>query len=156
MHKRAYSEARVIRLDAAPGMLAIALREAQRAVLDVLFARGMAGEPAFETSSFERVVSSLLFHHLGAEEKHRTLRAVRALLGVGGELHVADWGEAGSPGMRVVTLEIQLLDGFAPTSDNVRGLLPRMMEEAGLNDVAETHREATVFGTLSLYRARRP
>lgn len=58
--------------------------------------------------------------------------------------------------MRVAFLAIQLLDGFGTTADNVRGLLPTLMEEAGLRDVEETHREMTVFGTLSLYKAAAP
>ena len=55
--------------------------------------------------------------------------------------------------MRLAFLAVQILDGFETTSDSVRGLLPPLMREAGFEEVAETHRERTVFGTLSLYRA---
>jgi hypothetical protein len=48
---------------------------------------------------------------------------------------------------------VQLLDGFETTEDSVRGRLPSLMREAGFTEVAETHRERTVFGTLSLFRA---
>jgi hypothetical protein len=58
--------------------------------------------------------------------------------------------------MRVAFLAIQLLDGFATTADNVRGLRPTYMTEAGFRSVEETHREMTVFGTLSLYRGVAP
>lgn len=51
---------------------------------------------------------------------------------------------------------IQLLDGFATTTDNVRGLLPTYLPEAGFRGVEEAHREKTVFGTLSLYRGVAP
>jgi hypothetical protein len=33
-------------------------------------------------------------------------------------------------------------------------MLPSLMFHAGFDDVSETHREATVFGTLSMYRGR--
>lgn len=49
-----------------------------------------------------------------------------------------------------------MLDGFATTTDNVRGFLPTLMTDAGFRAVEETHREMTVFGTLSLYRGLAP
>ena len=58
--------------------------------------------------------------------------------------------------MRAAFLAVQILDGFETTTDNVRGKLPSMMELAGFKDIAETHREMTMFGTLSLYRGVAP
>ena len=55
--------------------------------------------------------------------------------------------------MRLAFLGVQLLDGFETTSDNVQGRLVPLMEQAGFRSVSETHREMTVFGTLSLYQA---
>lgn len=101
-------------------------------------------------------MSSLVFHHLTAQGKRATLARVREVLRPEGELHVLDWGRAHNRLMRVAFLSIQLLDGFANTTDNVRGRLVPMMKEAGFTAVAQTHREATIFGTLALYRARVP
>lgn len=55
-----------------------------------------------------------------------------------------------------LVLGVQLLDGFETTGDNVRGMLPRLIERAGFTDVRETHRRRTVFGTLALLRAIAP
>jgi hypothetical protein len=83
------------------------------------------------------------------------LTRAHALLKPGGQLHIADWGQAQNLGMRLAFLGVQLLDGFATTNDNVRyGLVP-FLEAAGFAQVRETHREMTIFGTLSLYRAER-
>lgn len=71
----------------------------------------------------------------------------------GGVLHVADWGQAANPLMRVLFYLVQLLDGFKTTADNVAGRLPQFMRECGFVDVAETRRFATPLGTISLYRA---
>jgi hypothetical protein len=57
--------------------------------------------------------------------------------------------------MRGLFYGIQLLDEFETTSDNVRGLLPTMLQEAGFEAVKETRSESTVFGTLSFYRGVR-
>jgi len=53
----------------------------------------------------------------------------------GGELHVADWRKAQTMMQRLLFLSVQLLDGFETTADNVRGLLPEIIAEAGFLDV---------------------
>lgn len=78
------------------------------------------------------------------------------VLRVGGEFHIADWGKLTSPVMRLAFVAIQLLDGFATTTDNVRGLLPDLLRLAGFENVETTNCYSTLLGTLSLYRARRP
>ena len=74
----------------------------------------------------------------------------------GGTLHVADWGEASNRLMRVLFFQIQLLDGFENTASNVQGELPRLMRNAGFEEVSEHRTFSTVFGTMSLYEANRP
>jgi SAM-dependent methyltransferase len=116
----------------------------------------MAFALPFETGSFDRVVSSLVFHHLSTEQKQQTLAGIRRVLRPGGELHVADWGAAQNVLMRIAFLGVQLLDGFASTADNVAGRLVPLMREAGFLAVEQTHAEMTLFGTLALYRAVAP
>ena len=156
MLKRACPEAAVVGLDGDPETLAIARKKAKAAGAEIELREGMAFDPPLPAGSFDRVVSSLVFHHLTRENKNRTLAAVRRLLRPGGELHVADWGEARSLLMRVAFLSVQLFDGFETTADNVAGMLLPMMEETGFLGVAETHHQRTMFGTLSLYRAAAP
>ena len=150
--KRAVPDATVVGLDADPEVIAIAQRKADAAGVDLEFRRALAWEAPFASGSFDRVLSSLVLHHLTRDGKRRALAKVRDLLAPTGELHVADWGRAQNVWMRLAFFGVQLLDGFESTSDNVReGLVPRM-REAGFA-ATETHREMTVFGTLSLYRA---
>lgn len=154
--KQACPEADVTGLDGDAKVLDLARAKIDSAGLDIALAQGLASEAPFPPGSFDRIVSSLMFHHLTTEEKRRTFTRVRELLRPGGEVHIADWGKAQGPAMRVAFLAIQLLDGFETTTDNVRGLLPTYMTEAGFRGVEETHRETTVFGTLSLYRGVAP
>jgi ubiquinone/menaquinone biosynthesis C-methylase UbiE len=104
---------------------------------------------------FDRVISSLVFHHLTREQKDGSLREIRRVLNSGGELHIADWGRAQTALKRLLFLPVQMLDGFESTADNVKGLLPIFIANAGFADVQETTTFSTMFGTLSLYRARR-
>lgn len=55
--------------------------------------------------------------------------------------------------MRLAFLSVQCLDGFATTTDNVRGLLPDLIGQGGFKTVARTDRFNTIFGALVLLRA---
>jgi len=147
---------RLAGLDGDPDVLARARAKADAAGLNIAFDEGFSTSLPFPERSFDRVLSSLFFHHLDRGSKRRTLDQVFRVLKPGGELHVADWGRAANPLMRLCYFGIQLLDGFDNTADNVNGLLPGMMQAAGFAGVAETRRFSTIWGTLSLYRAAKP
>lgn len=142
-------------IDGDPNVLAIAHDKVALSRARVSLHEGLAWELPFEDASLDRVVSSLVFHHLDGDGKQRTLAAIHRVLRPGGELHIADWGRAHGPGMRAAFLVVQMLDGFATTQDSVRGRLPGMIAKAGFDDVSETQRLRTPLGTISLYRARR-
>lgn len=151
---RSCPAAKIAGVDGDPKVLSIARRKIFAARVAVELHQGLAWDLPFPDASFERVVSSLVFHHLDRESKSRALREIRRVLTSGGELHVADWGRAHGLGMRVAFLGIQLLDGFATTADNVAGRIPQLMAEAGFHRVKETGRIRTPLGTMSLYRAQ--
>ncbi len=153
MLARACAQAEVVGLDADPEVIEIARRKITAAGVRVELFQGMAFAPPFEAKSFDRVVSSLVLHHLSRADKRRTFSKLRELLKPDGELHIADWGQAQNAFMRLAFLGVQLLDGFESTSDNVEGRLIPLLEEAGFESVEETHREMTLFGTLAHYRA---
>jgi ubiquinone/menaquinone biosynthesis C-methylase UbiE len=150
--KTAQPQAEVVGLDGDPEILEIARRKTAEGGLVIEFREGMADVPHFEPGHFDRIVSSLVLHHLTTDKKRDTLAQARRALRSGGEIHIADWGKAQNPLMRIAFLGVQLLDGFETTNDNVRGLLPDLMRSAGFEEVEETHHEMTMFGTLSLYR----
>lgn len=142
----------VVGVDGDPNVLNIAEQKFKDANVAVTLHKARASEAPIHEQSCDRVVSTLVFHHLEVDEKLRTLRQIKTWLRPGGELHIADWGKAQNPLMRAAFLSVQMLDGFKTTSDNVQGKLPEFMRQAGFSQVEETHREMTMFGTLSLYR----
>lgn len=148
--------AEVIGIDADPRVLARARAKAAAAGIALRFDKGMSYELPYPDGTFDRVLSSLFFHHLLREDKVRTAREVCRVLRPGGELHIADWGKAANPFMRVLFYAIQMLDGFPNTADNVAGRLPQILRSAGLEDVDAKREFSTVFGTMVLYRANRP
>lgn len=154
--KRRQPAINITGLDGDPEILARAQAKAKAAGADIQFNQALSYAMPYPDEQFDRVLCSLFFHHLSTHNKHRTFAELARVLKPGGELHVADWGRAQNPLMRFAFYGIQLLDGFDNTADNVNDRLPPLMREAGFADVMETQTFATLWGTLSLYRAVRP
>ena len=151
MVKRTQPQAAVTGVDGDSDVLAIARRKVEAAGVDVKFREGLAFQLPFEDSSFDRVLSSLVFHHLTTPDKARSLAEVFRVLQPGGELHIADWGRPQNALMALAALGIRLLDGAETTRANLHGEMPALIENAGFSAVDEGYRGMTVFGTLSLY-----
>lgn len=157
MVKTSWPDAEVIGLDADPEILDLARSKAEAAGAEVRFDRGLSTELPYEGESFDRILSTLFFHHLTGADKRRTASEIARVLRAGGELHVADWGRPADPLMwALFTGAVRLFDGFERTRDNAAGALPRIFEQAGVEGAAETGRLRTAFGALALYRARKP
>lgn len=154
--KRSEPLAEVVGVDGDRSILVLASRKAQQAGVSVRFDHGMSDKLPYSAGQFDRVVSSLFFHHLSRAAKERTVQELFRVLRPGAELHVADWGRPSSPLMRALFLAIQSLDGFANTQDNVDGRLVELMRSAGFSEVLELETFSTVFGTMALYRALKP
>ena len=153
--KRNHPDATVVGIDGDPKILEIARKKADQAGLEITLDEGMSFELPYPNASFDRVVSSLVFHHLNRDSKLATLSEVHRVLRAGGELHIADFGKPQNALMRVASFPWQLFDGFQTTADNVNGLMPELISSAGFVEVHESARYMTLFGTLSLYASRK-
>jgi len=154
--KQRFPDVDVTGIDGDPEVLAIASRKAARSRVTLRLDQGLSHALPYPDAHFDRVVSSLFFHHLSWPDKQRTAAELYRVLKPGGELHVADWGQATGPVSRAAFVAIQLLDGFANTRDNVRGRLVELFSEAGFVEVGERRSFTTVFGNMALHRAVRP
>ncbi len=154
--KKAYPSADVVGFDADPRVIGRAAAKARRVGLSLRFEQGFAQSLPYPDGSFERVVSSLFFHHLSPAAKAAALGEAFRVLAPGGELHIADWGRPGGPIMRALFLGIRLLDGFANTAPHAAGRLPVLVQAAGFGGVRVVHRFGTAFGTLELISGDKP
>jgi ubiquinone/menaquinone biosynthesis C-methylase UbiE len=147
-----HPQARVSALDPDPLALERARRKAERAGVAVTFQQGFGDALPWPDASFERVLSSLVLHHLTEDEKRATLAEARRVLVPGGTLHVLDFGPPRSGLDRALTFLVHHGERMA---DNLAGRLPERMREGGFTEAGETGRARTAFGSLSLYRAKR-
>jgi ubiquinone/menaquinone biosynthesis C-methylase UbiE len=154
--KERHPKSEVTGVDGDPAILSLASRKARRVGVGIRFDEALSFQLPYPDAHFDRVLSSLFFHHLTWEHKRRTAQEVFRVLKSGGELHVADWGRATNAAMRVLFLAIQLLDGFANTQDNAAGRLVDLFERAGFTGVAQRRTFSTMFGTMALYGAAKP
>lgn len=146
-------DSEVVAFDGDPAVQSLATRKpgAER----VAWRSGLAGELPLDDASADRVVMSLLLHHLAPESKRDALQDARRVLRPGGRLHIADWGRPHGPGMRTVFSVLQLIDGREGTQDHAAGRLPAFVAEAGFEDVQTHDRLRTAWGSLELMRAQR-
>jgi ubiquinone/menaquinone biosynthesis C-methylase UbiE len=154
--KRTHPDVAVVGLDGDPHILEIGKRKALESGSDITFEQGMAFDLPFPDASFDRVLSSLVMHHLTHENKILTFNELHRILRGGGEVHIADFGKPHNALMLAASLPWRIFDGFGTTADNVKGALPEMMRQAGFIGVHETARYMTLYGTLSMYIARKP
>jgi ubiquinone/menaquinone biosynthesis C-methylase UbiE len=80
MAKRLHPEAELVGLDPDPAALSASERKAKRARLSIEFDRGFSDHLSYADASFDRVLSSFMFHHLQASEKIATLAEIRRVL----------------------------------------------------------------------------
>jgi ubiquinone/menaquinone biosynthesis C-methylase UbiE len=153
MVKQIHPGSDVTGLDADRAALAIAKRKAAKAGVEIGLDQGMSYKLPYPDASFDRALSSLFFHHLKRQDKQRTLEEVHRILKPGGELHVADFGKPHNRPMGLISLVVK---HFEETADNFAGLLPELFRRAGFQGVRARAPRMTPFGTLWLYRARKP
>jgi len=153
--KNTQPQAAIIGIDGDAKILEIAKTKAKESGVEIKFDKGMSFDLPYEDASFDRVVSSLFFHHLTRENKLKTLSEVKRVLKSNGEFHIADWGLPANSLMKGSSYLIQLFDGSETTADSFNGLLPKLMTDVGFEAVEETNSFNSLFGTIRLHKSRK-
>lgn len=107
----------------------------------------------FAENTFDKIISSLVFHHIPTTNKKVVLRELYRILRPGRELHIADFGKAKNLYTKLAFGIFRRMDGEENTRVNSRGLLPDYIQNAGFRNVEETRYFNTLFGTIKLIRA---
>lgn len=150
--KQTHVFARVTGLDADPQALDIARAKARLAGVSILLEQGMAGQLPFPDGRFDRVLSSLVIHHLDQLQKLQAFQEVYRVLQPGGKFCILDIGTPHTTYSRLVSQVVRHTE-FA--ADNIQGLLPHLLKKAGFVNIVEIGHFGSVFGSLSLLRAEK-
>jgi ubiquinone/menaquinone biosynthesis C-methylase UbiE len=151
--KRLHRGIDVVGLDPDPNALARARRKAERAGLQVRFDQGSADALPYPDGSFDRVFSSMMFHHLRQAQKEAMLREVRRVLAAGGRLEFLDFSH---PGGSVHGFLARLVHSHAELRDNVDERIVDRMTAAGLADAKMMRERGTLFGRVGFFQASAP
>jgi ubiquinone/menaquinone biosynthesis C-methylase UbiE len=151
--KQRFPDVEVIGLDPDGKALARATRKAQRAGADVRFDRGFADALEYPDASFDRVLSSFMFHHLERAAKDATLHEIRRVLKPGGRLLLLDFD---GPQSELRPLR-NGLHSHRRLRDNAEDTMLKLMVNAGLTDARSTGRREMWGGLLRIafYQAGR-
>ncbi len=103
--------------------------------------------------SIDKIVSSLVFHHIPTLNKKIVLKELYRVLKSSGELHIADFGKAANLYTKAAFGIFRRFDGEENTRVNAMGLLPQFIKEAGFDNVEITKSFNTAFGTVNLIKA---
>jgi ubiquinone/menaquinone biosynthesis C-methylase UbiE len=136
--KRARTGAQLTGMDPDPRALARAARKF-RGDARVRFDRGYAQELPYGDESFDRVLSSMMLHHLDDDVKVAAVAEAFRVLRPGGSMHVVD------------------VVGHHAGSAHDGSVIPALMRASGFASVAELgSRRLRFFGPVHFYRGIRP
>jgi SAM-dependent methyltransferase len=133
-----------------------ALRRAQRKarrLSGIRFERGYIQKLPFGDGDFDRVLSSMMWHHLDEDVKTQAADEIFRVLRPGGQLHLVDIGGD-------MSADDGLLAGRmmrdAHTHNNLGDAIPQRLREAGFEATAVGSRRLRLIGRVTFYRAVRP
>src|SRR5262249_2026632 len=148
--KREQQDVEIIGIDPDPKALARARRKAVRAGVAIQFDQGFGDGLPYADASFDRVIASFMFHHLPAEEKVKTLGAIRRVLKPGGRLHMVDFErtESGAHGFLA-----RLFHASERMKDNSENRVLSLMSEAGFRDPSKIGERTMLSGQIAYFQA---
>jgi ubiquinone/menaquinone biosynthesis C-methylase UbiE len=150
--KRAAPGANVVGSDPDPLALARAQRKA-RGMTGIRFERAYAQELPFADGEFDRVLSSMMLHHLDDDVKAGAAAEIYRVLRPGGTLHIVDIGghTTGHHG-----LAARWMKDNPHAAGNLGDGIPRLLRTAGFVCTEVGTRRNRFIGQLTFYRATRP
>lgn len=141
----------LVGLDPDPKALARAERKARQAGVRLRLDRGFTDAMPYDNASFDRVLSSLMYHHVPHNEKPAMFREIHRVLKPGGRLELVDF--AGPE--RARGFFARMLHADHLMKDNAEARVIALMTEAKLSNAARVGDDALVVGAVSYYQAVR-
>ncbi|MGE2722197.1 class I SAM-dependent methyltransferase [Mycolicibacterium celeriflavum] len=150
--KHAHPGVEITGCDPDPRALARAERKA-RGLTGITFDRGYAQRLPYADESFDRVLSSMMWHHLDDDVKCVAADELFRVLRPGGELHLVDIGGEVSSDDGVLARRMLRSSHAAGNLDDA---IPRRLRAAGFECDQVATRRVRLFGHVAFFKAVRP
>lgn len=149
--QRRYPGVKAIGSDPDPRALDRARRKARK-LAGITFERGYVQKLPYADGAFDRVLSSMMWHHLDDDVKGQAAKEIFRVLRPGGTLHLVDIGGD-------MTADDGLLSRRMLRSPHAAGNLgdaiPRRLRSVGFDCTQVSTRRLRLVGRVTLYRAAR-
>jgi ubiquinone/menaquinone biosynthesis C-methylase UbiE len=149
--KRTHPAADVTGSDPDPRALDRARRKG-RELNGIRFEQGYAERLPYADGEFDRVLSSMMLHHVGDDAKTAAAAEIFRVLRPGGRLHLVDIGGEVADG----GLAARLIRRNRHAGANLGDAIPRLLRGAGFDCTEVARHRQRVVGQLTYYRATRP
>lgn len=147
--KRRYPLVTIDAVDADPAMVEKATRNAAEAGMEIAFRQADITRLP-DLGRYDRVYSTLVFHHLQLGGKQAALAAVRQALVPGGGFIIADFNRPRGLSQWILSYLIWPLDGVSNTTPHRDGRFERALRDT-FSRVQSLATWRTIFGTLELF-----
>lgn len=149
--KRRNPEVSIDAIDIDPSMIARGHRNARSAQVEIAFRAADMTALSAEQGTYDRVYSTMTFHHLCPTSKHAALASARRVLNPGGSFVVADFSRPRDLVQHALFRWIQQpLDGYTNTQPHRDGRYERAVRDT----FTQVHSAAvwkTVAGTIEMF-----
>lgn len=140
-------------IDIDPKIIAIAKSKIEDQKLDISLIEYDGGTLPQNDSTFTKVMTSLMMHHLTTDKKRKAIQEIHRILAKDGKFYLADFGRQLNP---LFALIGNIASKFEPEVEaNFKGLLPDLMRDAGFQDVQTLKRYNTKVGTIYIYASEK-
>ncbi len=150
--KRAHPDVDLIGSDPDPLALARAQRKARR-LNGIRFERGYAQQLPYADNEFDRVLSSMMLHHLDDDVKADAAAETFRVMRPGGRLHLVD---VGGDMTAHDSLAARLMKHNRHAAANLGASIPRLLRTTGFDCTEVATQRHRIVGRLTYYRAARP
>lgn len=148
--KRRHPQVEVVGSDPDPRALARAERKARR-LNGIRFDRAYAQQLPYPDDAFDRVLSSMMWHHLDPEVKESAAAEVLRVLRPGGTLHIVDVVGGATPHDH-----LPKWSRHAPHANIGPDAIPNQLRTSGFECTEVASVQRRFIGRLTYYRATKP